>query len=334
MASKKRKRKRRRRRNKGQFSFLLKILTMAAVFAAMTMGATVFFQMERVEVTGNRRYTPQEIERVSGLTQGDNLFRINKYEIAEDILQALPYVEDVDISRRLPSTIRITVQEWDAAALIPVSGYFDASPEDEKEPEETQLPAAEPEDEIPEDEIAEEKPKADENGKTEEMTGKDPTIPEGEEQTGDSAGESEDTGTEENDDFGELWLMSAGGRILERASPDSPGILIKGLYALAPKAGTQLAVSQEQQSKLNSLLQLLRALDERESIDRVSTINLSSVSEIYLYYDDRFLVKLPMTGDFDYCLYALEKVVEQRADNERGTMDLTRKDYAVVYSPE
>ena len=306
MASKKKKRKRRRRRNKGRFSFLLKILTMAAVFAAMTMGATVFFQMERVEVTGNRRYTSQEIERVSGLTPGDNLFRINKYEIEEDILQALPYVEDVDISRRLPSTIQITVQEWDAVALIPASGSLDEELQDKE----------------PEAEVPGETPESDGNGEPEEVIGENQDIPEPE-------------GEEKTEVFaGNLWLMSAGGRILERASPDSPGILIKGLYALAPKAGTQLAVSQEQQSKLTSLLRLMAALDERGSIARVSTINLNSASEIYMYYDDRFLVKLPMTGDFEYCLYALEKVVEQRADNERGVMDLTRKDYAVVYSPQ
>ena len=331
MASKKKRRKRRRRRNKGHFSFLLKILTMAAVFAAMTMGATVFFQMERVEVAGNHRYTAQEIERVSGLKQGDNLFRINKYEIEEDILQALPYVEDVDISRRLPSTIQITVQEWDAVALIPASGYFEESLDEEPdaEPEETELPKVDSE-----DEAQEEIPESDGNEEPQEIIGEDQNIPEGEEETEDSAGNGEDTEAEEAADSGNLWLMSSRGRILERASPDSSGILIKGLYALAPKAGTQLAVSQEQQVKLHSLLQLMAALDERGNISRVSTINLSSVSEIYMYYDDRFLVKLPMTGDFDYCLYALEKVVEQRADNERGVMDLTRKDYAVVYSPE
>lgn len=332
MASKKKKRKRRRRRNKGRFSFLLKLLAIAAVFTAMTMGATVFFQMEQVEVTGNCRYTPQEIERVSGLSQGDNLFRINKYEIKEEILRALPYVEDVVITRRLPSTIQISVQEWDAVALIPASGYLsgDSKDEDNREPgkETESMEVPEPESER-KDEEPEEIPQADESKELTEVTEEETRISEEEKNEENSARDTADTNTSEN-----LWLMSSGGRILERASTDSPGILIKGLYALAPKAGTQLAVSQEQQEKLNSLLELMAALDERGSMERVSTINLSFVSEIYMYYDDRFLIKLPMAGDFDYCLYALEKVIEQRADNERGIMDLTRKDYAVVYSPE
>ena len=315
--------KRRRRRSKGRFSFLLKGLTIIAVFVAMTMGATVFFQLEQVAVLGNQRYTPQEIERVSGLKQGDNLFRINKYEIEQEILQALPYVKDVDISRRLPSTIQIEIKEWDAAALISASGYAGAA----DEPEQESVPES---DGVPEENTAEPEESPTEAPNTDETV-----EPEKDAEPGEEASENlgEEPGDEADARPGNLWLMSVGGRLLEPAKPDSPGILIKGLSALSPKAGTQLAVSQSQQDKLNALLQLMAALEERGSIQRVSEIDLSAAAEIYLSYDGRFLVKLPMAGDFSYCLHALEKVVEQRAANETGTMDLTRKDYAVVYSP-
>ncbi len=328
MASKKKKRKRRRRRNKGRFSFLLKGLTILAVFAAMTMGATVFFQLEQVAVTGNTRYTQQEIERISGLCQGDNLFRINKYEIKEDILQALPYVEDVNITRRLPNTIQIEIQEWDAVARIYASGY---STQEEIPSEEVKIENV-PEDVPQQEEIAEdgtasgeEIPKENAGADGTEIPKEDTASEEPEQSRDDIHSESEDQN---------LWLMSVGGRILERALPDSPGILIKGLTALAPKAGTPLAVSQDQQDKLDALLLLMEAIDARGCMEKISEIDLSASAGITMRYEGRFLVKLPMAGDFPYCLHALEKVVEQRADNETGTMDLTRKDYAVVYSPE
>lgn len=310
-----RQRRRRRRRNRGRFSFLLKGLTILAVLAAMTMGATVFFQLEKVEIKGNHRYEAREIEEISGLIPGDNLFRINKYDIRRELLQALPYVEDVHITRRLPSTIRIEIEEWDAAARIPVSL---SSLEETGEESEVEKPAAE-------------EPAAAEPEESAEADGQEPSAEDTE--NGDEGGEEQTPPLLQEEAPGQLWLMSVGGRMLEPASADSPGILIKGVYALAPRAGTQLAVAEEQQNKCNALLQLLAALEEHGMMQQISEIDLTSSTEIVLYYDGRFLVKLPLSGDFDYCLHAMEEVVEQRAANETGTMDLTRKDYAVVYSP-
>ena len=89
-----------------------------------------------------------------------------------------------------------------------------------------------------------------------------------------------------------------------------------------------------QQDKLDALLTLLETLEARETLALVSEIDLTSAAQVRMRYDGRFWVKIPMNGDFTYCLRALEEVVRQRAPNEKGTMDLTREDYVVVYSPE
>lgn len=86
------------------------------------MGATVFFQVETVAVTGNSRYSQEEIIQATGIQTGDNLFRMNKFQIAHQVLQGLPYVEEITIRRSLPSTIVITVKEWDAVARIEAPG--------------------------------------------------------------------------------------------------------------------------------------------------------------------------------------------------------------------
>ena len=54
--------KRGRRRNRGRFSLLFKLLAGAALVAALTFGATVFFQVEHILIAGNSRYTAQEVE--------------------------------------------------------------------------------------------------------------------------------------------------------------------------------------------------------------------------------------------------------------------------------
>ena len=46
--------------------------------------------METIAVSGNNRYTQEEIITASGVQIGDNLFRMNKGEIAQRIRESLP----------------------------------------------------------------------------------------------------------------------------------------------------------------------------------------------------------------------------------------------------
>lgn len=260
----------RRRQNKGRFSFLFKVLAIAAVLAAMTLGATVFFQLQTVEVAGNSRYAAADVEAASGLQTGDNLFRINKYQIQSDIREKLPYVESVNIVRKLPSTILITVTEWHAVANIQPTEFVSHS---------------------------------------EEM-------------------DYSDKLTDEN------WLISVGGKLLEQAPADSTAIRVSGLSAISPRAGTLLAVPQEQQGKLDALLALLEVLEAREVTPLISQADLTAPTQILLRYDERFWIKLPMGGDFDYMIRALQTVLPDWDGYEKGTFDLTRKDYPITFSPE
>lgn len=276
---------RRKRRNRGRFSLLFKLLAIAAAAAALTLGATVFFQLEQVVVSGNSRYTAQEIEAASGLAAGDNLFRINKNQIKRDIQQMLPYVDEVDITRHLPSTIIITVREWDAVARIAPTPLPEGSAPDQS----------------------------------------------GAEADGDQSAQDPEQQAAAAD---QAWLISVGGKLLEPAGADSTAILVSGLSALSPRAGMQLAVPQEQQDKLAALLALLSELEEQGNVKLVSQIDLTGTTQIKMYYDGRFWVKLPMQCDFAYKLKALSQVVSQRESYEQGTMDLTREDYTVIFTPE
>lgn len=111
-------RSRTRRRNRGRFGPLFKLLCVAAVVVALTVGATVFFRVETVTVTGNQRYTQEEVIAASGIRTGDNLYALNKVSIGRNIRSSLPYIEKLSINRSLPSTILIDVTEWEAVARI------------------------------------------------------------------------------------------------------------------------------------------------------------------------------------------------------------------------
>lgn len=131
------------RRSRGRLGKVLLFLCVAAVLAAMTVGATVFFQVEQIEVSGNYRYTQEEIVAVSGIEVGDNLFRMNKFAIQDHVKEEMPYIEDILIRRRLPSTITVAVKEWGAVAqVLPNPGWVAPEPEQTDEGEAAHVSAA------------------------------------------------------------------------------------------------------------------------------------------------------------------------------------------------
>ena len=110
--------KQKSRRGRSRLGKVIQFLFVVALLGAMTVGATVFFQVEQVEVSGNARYTQEEIVACTGIKSGDNLFRMNKFAIQDHVKEEMPYIEDILIRRRLPSTITVAVTEWDAVAQV------------------------------------------------------------------------------------------------------------------------------------------------------------------------------------------------------------------------
>lgn len=244
--------KRRRYKKRGRFGFLYKTLSVVAIAAAVFMGATVFFRVERVEVTGNARYDAAQIEQASGVVHGDNLFRLNKYDTAARIRRTLPYVESVNIRRRLPDTLVLNINECIAAAQL-------------------------------------------------------------------SCGDGG-------------WLISASGKLLDWS--DTPHALrVDGVDPVLPEAGTTITVKPQFQTRADGLVALLQALEEHNMLTRATRVDLGSVTAIRMEMDDRFTVKLPVNGDFSYLLAAMDKAIQSLEPFERGNLDLTVKDYTVVFSP-
>ena len=110
-----------RKRRQGRFSFLYKILIFVTICGAIAVALALFFKVDTITVTGNSRYTANQIIEASGIETGDNMFFLNKYHASERITAALPYVETVRISRQLPDTV-VTVTECTAPAAVSQDG--------------------------------------------------------------------------------------------------------------------------------------------------------------------------------------------------------------------
>lgn len=113
-----RRHKSRTRRRRGRFGFFYKLLSVLLVAAAVIAACVVFFRVNQVTVTGNGRYTAQEVIDASGIQTGDNLIALPKSKVAARIRQKLPYIYSVSVSRALPDTVVLTVTEHAVAAAV------------------------------------------------------------------------------------------------------------------------------------------------------------------------------------------------------------------------
>ena len=91
---------------------------------SVVLACTVFFRVEQVEVSGNSRYTVEEITAVCGVEPGDNLILLNKYQIAQQLYTQLPYITNVRVNRKLPDQLLVEVTETKVALTIEGGGAW------------------------------------------------------------------------------------------------------------------------------------------------------------------------------------------------------------------
>lgn len=116
------KRRNSNRRRRGNFGFLYKLLSVLVICGAIIAAITLFFRVDTVVVTGQQRYTEEEVREASAIEKGDNLFLLNKYDVAGNIVEALPYIEEIRINRKLPDTLLIEVKECGTPLAIVQEG--------------------------------------------------------------------------------------------------------------------------------------------------------------------------------------------------------------------
>lgn len=99
-------------------AFLLHLLAVVAVVAALVLGMSIFFKVGVVNVAGGQKYSAWDIKEASGIQDGDNLLTLNKSRVVGKIKTTLPYVNEVRIGIKLPDTVNIEITELDVAYAI------------------------------------------------------------------------------------------------------------------------------------------------------------------------------------------------------------------------
>lgn len=94
-----------RSRRRHSYIFLLLILAIVGAVIAFRM----FITITEIKVTGESRYSNEELILSSGLSIGDHLYDFDPKLIEEDILNGHIYLESVSVRRVLPTMVEITV---------------------------------------------------------------------------------------------------------------------------------------------------------------------------------------------------------------------------------
>ena len=114
----------RRRKNKRKKLIIRAVLGGTFLVAGLVVALLLFFNINKISVTGDGVYSSEEIIRVSEIEIGDNLIFLSKNRINKLITEKLPYVGSVKLKRRLPAHLEIQVTKTDAVFGIAQDGFY------------------------------------------------------------------------------------------------------------------------------------------------------------------------------------------------------------------
>lgn len=293
---------------------VIKLVTALAVVLALTLGMTIFFKVGAIQVTGNERYTVQEIIAASGIEEGENLLTFGRPSAAGRILAELPYVGDVQIGIKLPDTVNIDIVELSAAyAIQDTTGQWwlmDSTGKLLQKTDEAGLSgririvgieargaavgqhlAVEQEDRLP-----------DATEPTEEQQTTGETEPTGEEPTGGETTGNEPTGQ------------------TEPTRDENTGASVLGTP----------------QERADAALQIMAAIAANDRSGDITVVDVTSLYDMQVHYGDDFQVLLSGPTDLGYKIRYMVQAIEKLVGEgyRGGVLDLSfRQEGKAIFTP-
>jgi|GEM_PF-1082561 len=111
----------RRRHNARSLLFVL-LLTGVFAVGVLAMVYKLIYVVSDITVEGASRYSEEEILSASGLAAGDNLYSFSSRRLASRVMLRCPYVADVGVERRAPSSVTLRVEEEAAVYYAEIYG--------------------------------------------------------------------------------------------------------------------------------------------------------------------------------------------------------------------
>ena len=278
--------------------FLLHLITVAAVVLAIVMGMSIFFKVETVKVSGCNKYTPWDVSEASGVEIGSNLMTISRAQISGNIISNLPYVDTVRVGIILPDTVNIEITELDVVYSIQdaVGNWWLMNAD----------------------------------GKI--VEGIDTVSAKGYTQVLGVRLESPSVGQQAVAQEEELTTIPL---IDPEAEADQPEETTELTQETLDETTPTIAVGITGAERLNTVMTVLKELSNNSITGQIDSVDVTSLSAVELWYDERFQVNLGDTNRLDYKIGALKATVSRMETYESGQLDISFTNWPdkVGYTP-
>ena len=87
------------------------LIFLGIAIVLIVLSLTVLFKIETINITGNKKYSTQQITAVLPIEKEKNLFIADTKGASEKLEKNLPYIYEADIKRKFPSTINVNITE-------------------------------------------------------------------------------------------------------------------------------------------------------------------------------------------------------------------------------
>lgn len=149
------------------------------------------------------------------------------------------------------------------------------------------------------------------------------------------------------------WLMTADGRLLEKASAStaSKHTVIEGIRVSDPKLGEKAEVAEEtlpteeeteptqsvitDRERLQTALEIIGRLEANEVLGQIATVDVEDMTAIRLMYGSRYQVELGTSDQISRKVDMMAQTIKQMGSHQSGILDITFSDgqELVIYRP-
>lgn len=143
------------------------------------------------------------------------------------------------------------------------------------------------------------------------------------------------------DDSDHWWLMDSTGKLIESVSAsDAKGYtLIQGVRVQSPVAGSQavaveaipatneagetVPVTVLESERLRTAVEILQCLEKCGVIGKAASVDVSDMTMLELWYEDRYQVLLGNGEKLEYKIESMAKAIDQQKEYQRGILDVS-----------
>lgn len=122
---------------------------------------------------------------------------------------------------------------------------------------------------------------------------------------------------------GSWWSLDSNCKLLEETTAEEAKKypVLSGVVLTAPVSGCAASAADPEQITVAQTL--LTAMEQWDLVDVITTVDLSKLYGIVLWYGDRFEIDLGSTDNLAYKIQYLQEILKNLNDGQSGVIDLT-----------